>query len=89
MTLLIAALLFAQSCNVDKKGSLTDIDGNVYQTLQIGTQEWMTENLNVVKFRNGDLIKEAKTLEEFEEAGLSGQPAWCYYDCDLKNGNKS
>jgi len=54
----------------------------------IGTQVWMTENLSVVKFRNGDLIKEAKTLEEFEEAGLSGQPAWCYYDFDFKNGNK-
>jgi uncharacterized protein (TIGR02145 family) len=84
----ILGLIALASCNIDKKGTLTDIDGTVYQTLQIGTQEWMTENLNVGRFKNGDIIQEAKTLEEFEAFGLAGQPAWCYYDCDLKNGKK-
>jgi len=37
-------------------GTVTDIDGNVYQTLVIGDQEWMTENLKVTHYRNGDQI---------------------------------
>lgn len=40
----------------------------------------MAENLNVEKFRNGDLIPEAKTNSEWKDASRNGTPAWCYYD---------
>ena len=36
--------------------SVTDIDGNVYNTVQIGTQCWTQSNLKVSKYRNGDNI---------------------------------
>ena len=54
----------------------------------IGYQVWMAENLNVDKFRNGDLIPEAKTDEEWKNAGENGQPAWCFYENDPANETK-
>ena len=45
-----------------------------------------TLNLQVTSFRNGDLIKEAKTKEEWLKAAENEEPAWCYYDNDPRNG---
>ena len=54
----------------------------------IGTQVWMTKNLDVSTFRNGDPIPQAKTKEEWEKAGDNKLPAWCYYENDPANGAK-
>lgn len=54
----------------------------------IGDQVWMAENLNVSNFRNGDLIPEAKTDEEWDLAGRNQEPAWCYYENDPSKGVK-
>jgi uncharacterized protein (TIGR02145 family) len=62
--------------------------GSEYKEVKIGNQVWMTENLNVDKFRNGDPIPEAKTAVEWEKLGKEGKPAWCYYDNDISNGEK-
>jgi len=56
------------------------------KTIQIGTQVWMVENLNVDRFRNGDLIPKARTNKAWKKAGENKQPAWCYYAKDPKNG---
>jgi uncharacterized protein (TIGR02145 family) len=57
-----------------------------YNTIIVGNQCWMAENLNISYFRNGDPIPEAKTDEEWKYAIYDRQPAWCYYENDPKNG---
>lgn len=52
----------------------------------IGNQIWSTTNLEVKTFRNGDVIPEAKTTEEWLKATQAKQPAWCYYKKKKKNG---
>ena len=69
-------------------GKIKEIDENTYSIVSIGKQTWMKENLNVSRFRNGDLIPETKTAEEWEKAGDNGEPAWCYYENNFKNGKK-
>ncbi len=57
-----------------------------YEEVRIGNQVWMTRNLNVATFRNGDTIPEAKTIAEWRKALSKKQPAWCYYNNDSTNG---
>lgn len=50
--------------------------------VKMGDQIWMGENLDVTTFRNGVEIPQAKTEEEFNNAGYDQKPAWCYYEFD-------
>jgi uncharacterized protein (TIGR02145 family) len=61
---------------------------NSISTVTIGNQLWMTKNLDVITFRNGDTIFEAKSEEDWKKASKLHIPAWCYYDNDSENGKK-
>lgn len=58
------------------------------QDVIINGQTWMTKNLNVTKFRNGDQIPQAKSSEDWINAYNNEQAAWCYYNNDPENGEK-
>jgi uncharacterized protein (TIGR02145 family) len=60
----------------------------ITKKVKIGNQVWMTENLNLSVFRNGEVIPEAKTEEEWIKAGQERKPTWCYYANDPANGYK-
>ena len=63
---------------------ITDVNGKTYKTVLIGSQTWMAENLNVDKFRNGDVIPEAKTKAEWQKYCDNKQPAWHYFQFEIK-----
>ena len=69
--------------------SLISIGCNESEDIKIDKQIWMSKNLNVIKFNNGDLIKEAKTKSEWIDALKNGTPAWCYSDNDINNGENT
>ena len=59
-----------------------------FDSIKIGNQEWMTRNLDVDRFRNGELIPHIEINEEWIKVCENQQPAWCYYDNDHENGKK-
>jgi len=56
--------------------TVTDIDGNVYNTIIVGDKVWTVENLRVTKYRNGEAIPEVAVDADW--AGLS-TGAYCVY----------
>ncbi len=60
----------------------------VNDSIKIGSQTWSQQNLNIEKFRNGDVIPHAQSESDWVKAGEKMQPAWCYYNNDKINGLK-
>ena len=60
---------------------VTDIDGNDYDTVIIGTQTWLKQNLKVTHYKNGDLIPNIKGGGYgFGLWGYSNSGAYCDYE---------
>ncbi len=57
--------------------TITDLDGNVYQTITIGAQVWMASNLRVTRYRNGDTIGTAATDSIW---GATNTGLYCDYE---------
>jgi uncharacterized protein (TIGR02145 family) len=57
-------------------GSVTDIDGNVYKTITIGTQKWMGENLKTTKYSDGSNIPECYNGLSWSNQ-TTGVYCWC------------
>jgi len=67
--------------NVDTEnpGTVTDIDGNVYHTVMIGSQVWMVENLKTTRFNDGNQIPNVKDDTQWRNLTTSG---YCWYNND-------
>ncbi len=59
-----------------------DIDGNYYNTVIIGTQTWLTENLKVTHYRNGDPIPNVSDNVTWSSLTT---PAYSWKDNDVAN----
>ena len=64
------------------QNTINDIDGNVYETIQIGEQLWMAENLKVTHYNNGDEIPTGYSASEW---AAIWDDAYAVYDDDPSN----
>lgn len=63
-------------------GSVRDLDGNVYKTVQIGQQTWMAENLKTTQYNDGESIPRIMDDSEWANDTDGG---YCYYDNEFSN----
>ena len=64
-------------------GSITDLDGNTYNSLAYGDQVWTVENAEMVTYRDGTPIPEVTNNIEWKNLTTG---AWCYYSNDPSKG---
>jgi uncharacterized protein (TIGR02145 family) len=65
--------------------TIKDIDGNTYNTLVIGEQVWLNENLKVSRYRNGDQISTGCTNSEWFNNSLTKTGAYAVYNNNMTN----
>lgn len=81
-SLLLSGILFV--CIPLLAQTVTDLDGNVYPTVTIGTQVWMAENLKVTHYANGDNIAYVRADTDWYNLNTG---ALSYYSHDTLNRN--
>ena len=80
--LCLPVLLF-QSCNKEKQEihvyPVTDIDGNGYDTVVIGPQVWLAQNLKTISYANGELIGTTSPSDKDISGESSPKYQWAPY----------
>lgn len=71
-------------------GPVTDVDGNVYKTVKIGTQWWMAENLKAIHYADGTAIPLVESDSAWNTLSVSDKAyCWSYNrerHCDIYGG---
>ena len=77
ITLRLWLLLVAlNGCN-NPVNTVTDVDGNIYHTVLIGDQEWMTENLKTTRYNDGTPIAYVVDVTDWRNID---EPAYVWYE---------
>ena len=84
LLLLIAPVLgFGQGVQRYADGTAIDQDGNTFEWINYGTQDWAIENAEVVIYRDGTAIPQVTEASEWSNLTTG---AWCYYNNDPSKG---
>jgi len=74
---LFVLIFFYFGLTVLHSQTVKDISGNIYNTVTIGTQTWMKEDLKTTKYRNGDPISNVTDNKQWSELTTG---AYCDYN---------
>lgn len=80
LTWLIFSLLFSCVKENTPIEPVSDIEGNIYNTVIIGNQIWMSENLKTTRYNDGTEIPYVTESEDWHELTT---PGYCWYDNNL------
>lgn len=90
---LIASVILFSSCKKEENekpnngSSVTDVDGKTYNTVKIGKQTWMAENLKATKYADGTAIPLVTDDTAWAALGNNDtDKAYCYYNNDAGLG---
>ncbi len=81
----LLTIFFLLTCLISLGQTISDIDGNVYNTVSIGTQTWTVQNLKTTKYSNGDSIQYEAVDSVW--GGLTS-PAFSIYNNDTTYRNE-
>ena len=76
---LFTLLSYSQGEQLFADGSASDQDGNTFEWINYGTQDWAIENVEVVTYRDGTAIPQVTSPTEWLNISTG---AWCYFDND-------
>ena len=83
LALFIFACSYGQGEQLYADSTATDQDGNTFEWINYGTQDWAIENAEVVTYRDGTLIPQVTADTEWANLTTG---AWCYYNNDPSKG---
>lgn len=79
-------LIFSVVSAVAEAQTIKDIEGNIYNTIHIGKQVWMAENLKATKYNDSTDIK---LISDNNDWNTLFTPAYFWYENDEKANNKT
>jgi uncharacterized protein (TIGR02145 family) len=76
--ILISAYIYCFAIDAQMYQTVSDVDGNIYNTIEIGNQLWMKENLKTSKYNDGTSITNITDNIVWKAGGA----AYCWYNND-------
>ncbi|MCU0441726.1 MAG: hypothetical protein MUE96_04945 [Bacteroidia bacterium] len=78
------SIIFYKPTSTNNPETVTDFDGNVYNTVIIGTQVWMKENLKTTHYANGTPIPLVSGNSNWDALTTTSK-AYCWYNDNINN----
>jgi uncharacterized protein (TIGR02145 family) len=87
LSLSVIILITINGCKrTDEPETVTDIDGNTYKIVTIGTQQWMSVNLKTTRYNDGTPVP---LITDYTEWFSLNTPGYCWYDNNEANNKET